>query len=156
MNSIFGWLSGASTGVKRLRIEVGLIGCSPVKARMRSPAIVKSQIPTNRGSRLGDTVVGPQIDLLVFDAAPEPLNKHVVAPSALAIDAHMGNFGSSGFQVSEAWVNSGRCFEIQGLSPLHNRVRFRHQSKLTFGRRSGRLHHYPACGGRGLRKMRPF
>jgi hypothetical protein len=76
--------------------------------------------------------------------------------ACLSIHTHMGNFESSGFQVSEAWVNSGRCFEIQGLSPLHSLVRFRHQSKLTFGRRSGRLHHYPACGGRGLRKMRPF
>ena len=54
---------------------------------MRPLAVVKGQIPTNRSSGLGDTVVGLQIDLLVFDAAPEPLDKHIVAPGTLAIHA---------------------------------------------------------------------
>src|SRR5213078_5401444 len=31
--------------------------------------------------------VGSQINLLVFDAAPQPLDEHVVAPSAFAIHA---------------------------------------------------------------------
>ncbi|KLK89902.1 hypothetical protein AA309_28795 [Microvirga vignae] len=52
---------------------------------MGPPAIVKGQIAANQSTCLGDTVVGPQIDLLVFDAAPEPLDKHIVAPSPLAI-----------------------------------------------------------------------
>lgn len=40
-------------------------------------------------------------------------------------------------------------FAIQGLSPLQDLIRLRHQFKLTFGRRAQRLHQYPACGGRG-------
>ena len=38
-------------------------------------------------------------------------------------------------------------FRIQGLSPLHDLVRLRHQFKLTCGRCAGQLHQYPACGG---------
>jgi hypothetical protein len=54
---------------------------------MRPPAIVKGQIPTNRSTGLSDSIVGPQIDLLVFDAAPQALDKDVVAPGALAVHA---------------------------------------------------------------------
>src|SRR5206468_1482165 len=34
-----------------------------------------------------DAVVGPQIDLLVFDAAPQAFDEYVVAPGALAVHA---------------------------------------------------------------------
>src|SRR6516162_9284773 len=34
-----------------------------------------------------NAVIGPQIHLLVFDASPQTLDEHVVAPSALAIHA---------------------------------------------------------------------
>src|SRR5215204_1134958 len=40
-----------------------------------------------RQSSLADAFVGAQIQLLVFDAAPQPLDEHVVPPSALAIHA---------------------------------------------------------------------
>src|SRR5258708_2279128 len=58
--------------------------CS-VKARIRALAVVEVQIPADRSARFAD--VGPQIDLLVFDRAPEPLNEDVVAPRAPAIHA---------------------------------------------------------------------
>ena len=80
-------LPGLGCRKLRQRVEVGLIGCPPVKARMRPPAIIEGQIAANRSASLGDTVVGPQIDLLVFDAAPEPLDKHIVPPRALAVHA---------------------------------------------------------------------
>jgi hypothetical protein len=54
---------------------------------MRPLIIVKGQIVANRGTSRGDSVVGPQIHLLVFDAAPEALDKHIVAPSPIAIHA---------------------------------------------------------------------
>ena len=33
-----------------------------------------------RGAGVGHGVVGPPVDLLVFDAAPQPLDEHVVPP----------------------------------------------------------------------------
>src|SRR5215218_5727074 len=54
---------------------------------MRPLAIVKGQISANRGTRLGHAVISFQINLLVFDAAPETLDKDVVAPGPLAIHA---------------------------------------------------------------------
>src|SRR5712672_94912 len=54
---------------------------------MRTAAIIKVEIPTNRASRLTDGFVGSQIDLLVFDALPQPLNEYVVSPSSFAIHA---------------------------------------------------------------------
>src|SRR5664279_5453950 len=71
----------------RLQGEVGLIGRARVKARMRAPPVIKIQISAKRGARLEDAVVGAQIDLLVFDAAPQPLDKHIVAPGTLAVHA---------------------------------------------------------------------
>src|ERR1019366_4918968 len=69
-------------------VEVGTIRRPRVKARMRTLAVVEVQIPAERGASLADIVVGPQIDLLVFDRAPKPLDKHIVAPGAAAIHAN--------------------------------------------------------------------
>src|SRR5215203_6165123 len=54
---------------------------------MRSPAIVKGQIAADRGAGLGYAVIGFQIHLLVFDAAPQALDKDVVAPGSLDVHA---------------------------------------------------------------------
>src|SRR6201993_1728620 len=54
---------------------------------MRSSSVIKVKIPADRISCLGDSFVGSQIDLLVFDAAPQPLDEHVVPPGALAVHA---------------------------------------------------------------------
>ena len=64
-----------------------MIGCDAVKAQIRSPAIVEVWVTADRGASLADAVVGLQIHLLVFGAAPQPLDEHFVAPGALAIHA---------------------------------------------------------------------
>jgi hypothetical protein len=68
-------------------VEVGLIWCGVVKALMRSASIVEIEIPADRIAGLADAFIGPQIDLFIFDAAPQPLDEHVVAPCALTIHA---------------------------------------------------------------------
>ena len=52
---------------------------------MWAPPIVERQIPGNRRLRLGHAVVGAQIDFLVFDRSPKPLDEHIVASGALAV-----------------------------------------------------------------------
>jgi hypothetical protein len=47
-------------------IEVGIVGCASVKARMRTGGIIKGQIPPKRSARLRDTVIGTQVYLFVF------------------------------------------------------------------------------------------
>src|SRR5450631_4165623 len=54
---------------------------------MWSPAIVEVEVTADRCAGLADTVVGPQIHLLVFDAAPQPLDEDVVTPGAFAVHA---------------------------------------------------------------------
>src|ERR1700704_2853457 len=49
--------------------------------------IIKVEITTNRCARFSDAVVGFQIPLLIFDAAPQPLDEHVVPPSPFAVHA---------------------------------------------------------------------
>src|SRR5215212_10578467 len=68
-------------------VEIGVIRRPSVKARMGALAVVEVQIPADRSARLADAIVGPQIDLFVFDRAPEPLDEHVVAPCPLAVHA---------------------------------------------------------------------
>ena len=46
----------------RQRVEVGLVGRAPVKARIGPAPVVERQVPANRGTRLADGVVGPQAD----------------------------------------------------------------------------------------------
>jgi hypothetical protein len=52
------------------RREVGFIGCRAVKARMWPPAVVEVQVAADRSAGLANAVVGVQIHLLIFDAAP--------------------------------------------------------------------------------------
>ncbi len=51
-------LPGLGRRELRQRDKVGLIGCPPVKARMRPPAVVERQISADRGAGPGDAVVG--------------------------------------------------------------------------------------------------
>src|SRR6185436_19631609 len=67
--------------------EVGLIGCHAVKARVWSPAVVEVEVAADRSAGLADAVISPQIHFLVFDAAPQPLDEHVVPPSPLSVHA---------------------------------------------------------------------
>src|ERR1700756_4137950 len=54
---------------------------------MWTAAIVGVEVSADRVTRVTDAVVGPQIYFLVFDAAPQPLDEHVVPPGALAVHA---------------------------------------------------------------------
>src|SRR5450830_1215424 len=54
---------------------------------MRSAAVVEVQVAADRSAGLADAIVGPQIHLLIFDAAPQPLDEDIIPPGALAIHA---------------------------------------------------------------------
>ena len=68
---------------------------------MRPLAVVEAEIPADRGAGFRDAGVGAQVDLLVLDRPPEPLDEDVVAPGALAVHAdrdlgglqHLGEVG---------------------------------------------------------------
>jgi hypothetical protein len=68
-----------SCGWAAQRGEVNLIGRAAVKARVRSAAVVEVEIASNRFAGLGHGVVDPVIHLLVFDAAPQPLDEDCLA-----------------------------------------------------------------------------
>src|SRR3981189_1657757 len=75
---------------------------------MRSSPVVKVEISTNRASRLTDGFVGSQIDLLVYDAFPKPLDEHVVSPSSFAIH-------TDGNAVAGEDAGKGRTGELRAL-----------------------------------------
>ncbi len=52
---------------------------------MRSAVIIEVEIAADRMPCVTDAVIGPQIDLLVFDAAPQPLDKNIISPSPFAV-----------------------------------------------------------------------
>src|ERR1043166_2192500 len=54
---------------------------------MRPPAIVEVEVAPERCTRVGDTVVGSEIDLLAFDTAPQSFDEGVVSPRSLAVHA---------------------------------------------------------------------
>ena len=54
---------------------------------MRSAAIIEVQVAADRSAGLADVVLGSEVHLLVFDAAPQPLDEDVVPPGALAVHA---------------------------------------------------------------------
>src|SRR6187455_2739511 len=68
---------------------------------MRPLAVVETQILADRSAGLRDAGVGSEVDLLVFDRPPEPLDEDVVTPCALAVHAdsdfgglqHLGEVG---------------------------------------------------------------
>src|SRR6202163_2976798 len=80
--------------------EVGLIRRAAVRARMWAAAIIKVEITADRNACFADAFVGPQIDLLVFDASPQPLDEHIIPPGPFAVhadgDAVAGEHGGEG------------------------------------------------------------
>ena len=50
---------------------------------MWATAIVEVEISADRATGLADAFIGSQIDLLVFDATPQPLDEHVVTHANL-------------------------------------------------------------------------
>jgi hypothetical protein len=73
-----GRLPGLGCHAEGQRVEVGVIGCHAVKARMRTAVIVEVEIAANRTAGVGHAVVSSEIQLLVFDAAPQSLDEDVV------------------------------------------------------------------------------
>ena len=67
--------------------EVSIVWRLPVKARMRTPGVVKAEIATDRGAGFGNRIVGSEIYLLILHRAPDALNEDVVAPCTLAVHA---------------------------------------------------------------------
>ena len=63
------------------------IWCHAVKARVWPPAVIKVEVSADRSAGFTDAVVGSQINLLIFDAAPQPLDEGIVSPGTLAIHA---------------------------------------------------------------------
>ena len=49
---------------------------------MRAAGVVERDLTPNAGLRFGYAVIGVQLHLLVLDAAPEPLDEHIVAPAS--------------------------------------------------------------------------
>jgi len=68
-------------------LEVNLIGRPAAKRLARPNTVVEAEVSLQSASGLGDRVVRTQVDLLVFDAAPQPLDEHVVEPAPLAVHA---------------------------------------------------------------------
>ena len=54
---------------------------------MRSSAIVETEVTGECAVDVAGCLIGMQIDLLVFDAAPQALDEHVVDSACLAVHA---------------------------------------------------------------------
>jgi hypothetical protein len=59
-----------------------------LKRLMRSSAIVETEVAAKRGIEFSGCFISMQIDLLVLDAAPQPLDEHVVDPAPVAVHAN--------------------------------------------------------------------
>src|ERR1700710_295525 len=75
---------------------------------MWATAICTIEKSTDRTGCFAVGFVSPQVHLLVFDAAPQPLDEHVVAPCALAV--HADGDGVAGEHAGE-----GRAGELRAL-----------------------------------------
>src|SRR5271169_2280095 len=83
---------------------------------MWTTAIVEVEVAPDRCAGLGYTVVGSQIHLLVFDAAPQPLDEDIVPPGALAVHA-------DGDGVFDQHASEGRAGELAALVRVED-IRF--------------------------------
>ena len=54
---------------------------------MRPAAVVEGQVAADRAASFADRVVGSEVDLLLFDRAPEPFDEDAIPPSALSVHA---------------------------------------------------------------------
>ena len=68
-------------------LEVNIIRRPSAKRLMRPRAVVEAGVSLQPGSGIGEGIVRPQLDLLIFDAAPQALDEHIVEPAALAVHA---------------------------------------------------------------------
>jgi len=54
---------------------------------VRPDGVIKLQVFSDGSSGFADRLVGVEIDLLILDRLPGPLNEHVVASTAFAVHA---------------------------------------------------------------------
>ena len=55
---------------------------------MGSLCVVEAiDVAAERGAGLGDICISPQVNFLVFECPPKPLDEHIVPPRSLAIHA---------------------------------------------------------------------
>src|SRR5438045_8502841 len=80
---------------------------------MWTAAIIEVEVTADRVPRLANAFVGPQIYLLVFDAAPQPLDEHVVPPCSFAI--HADRDAVAGERAGE-----GRAGELRALAGMED------------------------------------
>ena len=69
------WVKYASSGVRSAERGV------------RASTIIEIEISPDAGFGLADAGVGMQINVFVFDRAPQPFDEHVVTPAATAVHA---------------------------------------------------------------------
>src|SRR5260370_13657021 len=101
---------------------------------MWTSAVVEVEIPANRSSRLADGFVSSQIDLLIFYAAPQSFDEHIVPPSPFAVHAN-------GDVVLGEHAGEGRAGKLRALLGVeHVRPAVRSQSILNGLDAEGRLH----------------
>ena len=86
---------------------------------------------------------------------------YVTYPHVGVDDQHSRNVCSHGdvwvkMGFSGAWIYLLSVIRYPIPEPNSMTWLFPHQIKLTFGRRTGRPHQDPACGGRGLSGTKPF
>src|ERR1022692_119413 len=70
-------------------VEIYLVGRLCPQAGVRASGVVELDIARDLASGFAHRLVGVQVDLLVFERAPEALDEHVVAPAALAVHADL-------------------------------------------------------------------
>src|SRR5436853_5123277 len=63
---------------------VGLARCAVAQALVLALLVIKAEPGADAGLGLGDTGIGVEVDLLVFEAAPQPLDEDVVHVAAHA------------------------------------------------------------------------
>ena len=66
------------------QVEVSSVWGVSVKGLVVSFGVIEGQVFGQIGAGVGDIVIGLQIDFLVFDRLPHPLDKDVVTPCAFA------------------------------------------------------------------------
>src|ERR1700693_4236759 len=99
-------------------VEGGTIRRSGSKTRMRPFAVIEVQIPPERSTCLADTVIGVQIDLLIFDRTPQPLDKDIVAPRTATIHADRDRV----LQQQSGERGAGELAALVGIKDLRSAV----------------------------------
>lgn len=73
-------------------------------------------IPANADAGLGHSLVGVEVDLLIFDRPPEPLDEHVVPPVPLpSIEMAISAFFSTAVKPTEVNCDPWPVLKISGL-----------------------------------------